>query len=166
MATITLQGNTIHTNGEMPAKGTKAPEFVLVKKDLSEVSLSSLTGKKVILNIFPSIDTSVCATSVRQFNQRAANLPNTVVLCISQDLPFAHVRFCGAEGIDKVESVSTFRSKEFLDSYGLKIIDGPLAGLLARAVIVLNEKGEVIYTELVPEIAQEPNYEMALKAID
>ncbi len=162
MATITLKGNPIETNGDLPAVGSAAPDFKLVKTDLSEVSLSGLSGKTV-LNIFPSIDTPVCAMSVRAFNERAAALEGVTVLNVSADLPFAHKRFCGAEGLDKVESASTFRGS-FLSDYGVKITTGPLAGVGARAVVIVAD-GKVVYSELVPEIAQEPNYDAALAVI-
>jgi thiol peroxidase len=164
MATITLKGNQIHTSGNLPAKGSQAPAFKLVRTDLSEVSLETFSGKKNVLNVFPSIDTATCATSVRKFNADAAQMPNTAILNISADLPFAQKRFCGAEGINNAEALSTFRSS-FAKDYGLAITDGPLAGLLSRAVIVLDEKNNVIYTEQVPEIGQEPNYTGALQAI-
>lgn len=164
MAKTALQGNTINTCGEIPNNGSVAPDFTLVKSDLTEIKLSDLKGKKVILNIFPSIDTPVCATSVRKFNEAAAKLDNTVILCVSKDLPFAHSRFCGAEGIEKVHSVSDFRTGQFGEKYGVTIIDSPLSGLLARSVIVVNEKGNVIYSELVNETTSEPNYDAALKA--
>jgi thioredoxin-dependent peroxiredoxin len=165
MAKITLKGNPINTSGELPSKGALAPSFKLVKTDLSEVSLQDYKGKKVILNIFPSVDTSTCATSVRTFNAKASSLNNAVVLCISKDLPFAHARFCGAEGLDKVVSLSDFRSGTFATDYGVKIIDGPLAGLDARSIVVIDESGKVVHTELVPETVDEPNYEAALKAL-
>jgi thiol peroxidase len=165
MAKIKLKGNEIHTSGNLPSNGTKAPEFTLTKSDLSNLSLSDLKGKKVVLNIFPSIDTGVCATSVRQFNSKAAGLENTVVVCISRDLPFAHSRFCGAEGIKNVISASEFKNNDFSNAYGLLITDGPLAGLHSRSVVVLDENGIVKYTEQVPEITQEPNYDAALKAL-
>jgi thiol peroxidase len=165
MASITLKGNTIHTIGELPKVGTKAPEFKLTKGDLSDGSLQDFSGKRVILNIFPSIDTAVCATSVKTFNEKASQLTNTTILCISADLPFAHGRFCGAEGIKNVITMSEMRDKNFSESYGLRIQDGPLAGLTARAVVVIDEKGTVVYTELVPEITQEPNYEKALSSL-
>jgi thiol peroxidase len=164
MATITLKGNQIHTSGTLPANGAPAPAFKLVRNDLSEVTLETYAGKKKVLNIFPSIDTATCAMSVRKFNQEAAQMQNTAVLNISADLPFAQKRFCGAEGISNAESLSTFRST-FGKDYGLTISDGPLAGLTSRAVIVLDEKNKVIYTEQVPEIGQEPNYTGALQAI-
>ena len=164
MATITLKGNQIHTSGSLPAKGSAAPAFKLVRTDLSEVTLETYAGKKKVLNIFPSIDTPTCATSVRKFNADAAQMPNTAILNISSDLPFAQKRFCGAEGIANAEALSTFRSS-FANDYGLTIADGPLAGLCSRAVIVLDEKNNVIYNEQVPEIGQEPNYTGALQAI-
>lgn len=165
MAQITLKGNTINTIGDLPAKGTLAPALVLVKTDLSEGSLADFKGKKVILNIFPSIDTGTCAMSVRQFNERAASLDNAVVLCISADLPFAQARFCGAEGIENVVMLSTFRSESFSKEYGVQIIDGPLKGLTARSIVVLDEKGTVKYTELVSETVNEPDYDAAVAAI-
>lgn len=149
----------------MPEVGSQAPDFTLVKSDLSEISLSDYKGKNIVLNIFPSIDTGVCAASVRRFNKDAAALNNTVVLAISADLPFAAGRFCGAEGIENVVTASVFRNPEFSKNYGLLITDGPLKGLLARAVVVINPEGKVAYTELVPEIAQEPNYEGAINSI-
>ena len=165
MATITLKGNEIHTAGDLPAKGTKAPDFTLTKSDLSDMNLSDFAGKKVVLNIFPSIDTGICAASVRHFNQDAAKVDNTVVLCISKDLPFAHKRFCEAEGIENVITASEMRDDSFTSKYDVEITDGPMKGLMSRAVIVLNEDGEVIYTEQVPEIAQEPDYDKALEAL-
>ncbi len=165
MAEITLKGSPIHTLGKLPAKGTKAPEFTLVKNDLSEVKLSNYKGKKVVLNIFPSLDTPTCAASVRHFNAEASNLDNTVVLCISKDLPFAQARFCGSEGLDNVETLSGFRDENFAKSYQAEIADGPLAGLESRAVVVIDEKGMVIYTEQVPEIVDEPDYEAALAVL-
>jgi thioredoxin-dependent peroxiredoxin len=164
MATITFKGGAINTSGNLPSVGSKAPDFKLVKSDLSETSLADYKGKKVILNIFPSLDTSVCASSVRKFNAEAEKQPNTVVLCISRDLPFAHSRFCSVEGLKNVVSLSEYRDDNFSKAYGVKITDGPLAGLLSRAIVVLNEDGVVKYTEQVPEIAQEPNYDLALKA--
>ncbi len=145
--------------------GTEAPDFVLVKSDLSEVTLSGLKGKHVVLNIFPSIGTGVCAASVRRFNKEASALNNTTVLCISADLPFAAGRFCGAEGLENVITLSTFRDSSFADQYGVLMTDGPLRGLLARAVVVVNPEGKVVYTELVPEIAQEPDYNSAINSI-
>jgi thioredoxin-dependent peroxiredoxin len=164
MAKITFKGSPISTVGDLPKAGAAGPAFTLVKTDLSNVSNKDLAGKKVVLNIFPSVDTAVCATSVRTFNKKAAELPGTVVLCVSKDLPFAHKRFCAAEGIDKVHSVSSFRGPDFGRDYGVTMTDGPLAGLFARAVVVLGADGKVVYSELVPEIAQEPNYDRALAA--
>ena len=165
MAKITLKGNPINSSGTLPGKGTKAPGFTLVKSDLGNLSLEELKGKKVILNIFPSLDTSICATSVRKFNQMAAGKDNTVVLAISKDLPFAHGRFCSTEGITNVITLSGFRDTAFGKAYGVDIIDSPMAGLYARSVVVIDEKGIVVYTEQVPEIAQEPDYEKALAAL-
>lgn len=165
MASITLGGNQIHTSGNLPQKGSKAADFKLIDKDLSEVTLKDFSGSKIVLNIFPSIDTGTCAMSVRTFNTEAAELDNTKVLCISKDLPFAQNRFCGAEGLENVITLSDFRNGAFGKDYGLEIKDGPLQTLHSRAVIVLNEKGEVIYTEQVGEIADEPNYKAALEAL-
>jgi len=165
MARITLKGNGINTIGDLPPVGQEAPDFNLTKTDLSDISLGEYKGRKVVLNIFPSIDTPVCATSVRRFNTEINNRENAVAICVSLDLPFAHARFCGAEGLENVISVSELRNREFGDSYGIRIIDGPLAGLLARAVVVIDETGKVIYTQLVPEIAEEPDYDSALKAL-
>lgn len=165
MAEITLKGNKIHTYGTLPAVGSKAPDFALTKTDLADVSLKDFAGKKIVLNIFPSIDTGVCAASVRKFNEEVQKLENTVVLCASIDLPFAHSRFCGAEGLESVISVSELRKRQFGEDYGVRIVDGPLAGLFSRAVVVIDEKGVVTYTEQVPEIAQEPDYAAALKAL-
>jgi len=165
MASITLQGNPVSTIGELPATGSSAPAFSGVKTDLSECALAELAGKKVVLNIFPSIDTGVCAASTRRFNQEAGALDNTVVVCISADLPFALGRFCGAEGLEDVVPVSIFRNPGFGKDYGVTIADGPLAGLLSRAVVVIDESGNVAYTEQVPEITQEPNYDAALAAL-
>ncbi len=165
MAQITLQGNKISTNGTLPAVGSKAPDFKLVKTDLSETSLSDYKGKRVVLNIFPSLDTAVCATSVRKFNAEVSKLNNTVVLCVSKDLPFAHGRFCTTEGLNNVIPASEFRNNSFSDTYGSRIIDGPLAGLLSRAVVVINEDGKIAYTEQVPEITQEPDYDSAIKSL-
>ena len=164
MAEITLQGDPINTSGDLPEVGSDAPDFTLVAGDLSEKSLSDYAGKSIVLNIFPSIDTEVCATSVRTFNEKAAG-SDAAVLCISADLPFATGRFCGAEGIEGVETLSTFRSPEFGEAYGMTIVDGALAGVLGRAVVVVGPDGDVKYTELVPEIAQEPDYDAALAAI-
>lgn len=165
MTTVTLGGNKVNVKGNFPKTGEQAKEFSLVKSDLSELALSSLKGKKVVLNIFPSLDTKVCAMSVRKFNDMASKMHNTVVLAISKDLPFAHARFCSTEGIENVIGLSAFRNNSFGEDYGVALADGPLAGLFARAVIVLDEQGKVIYTELVPEITHEPNYDEALKSI-
>lgn len=165
MAKITLKGNPINTIGELPEVGSFAPEFKLTAKDLTDQNLKDYYGRKVVLNIFPSIDTAVCAMSVRRFNAEASNLENAVVLCISRDLPFAQARFCGAEGLDKVVMLSEMKDFNFGKDYGVEIVDGPMASLLARAVVILNEEGKVIYTELVPEIGQEPDYDGALKAL-
>ncbi len=165
MASVTLKGNTINTLGTLPSIGSKAPEFQLTKNDLSTVKLSDYQGSRVVLNIFPSVDTGTCAQSVRQFNQEAAELDNTIVLCVSKDLPFAQVRFCGAEGIDNVEMLSDFRDGNFGKAYNLEFTDGPLAPLHSRAVVVIDENGKVIHTEQVPEIVDEPNYKAALEAL-
>jgi thiol peroxidase len=165
MAHVTLKGNPFHTSGELPKAGTVAPDFRLVKTDLGEATLQDFAGKRVVLNIFPSLDTPTCATSVRTFNKRASEAPNTVVLCVSADLPFAAARFCTTEGLANVVPASSFRAPEFGQAYGLTMVDGPLKGLLARAVVVVDEKGSVKHTELVPEIANEPNYDAALAAL-
>ncbi len=165
MATITLKGNEIHTSGTLPEVGTKAPNFNLVGLDLSAKILEDYKGKKLILNIFPSIDTGTCAESVRNFNKKAASLSNATVLCISRDLPFAQKRFCGAEGIENVEMLSDFRTRDFGKTYGLDLIDGPLSGLHSRCVVIIDEEGNVSYTEQVAETADEPNYEAALNNI-
>ncbi|MBT8239270.1 MAG: thiol peroxidase [Croceitalea sp.] len=165
MATVTLKGNPINTLGNLPSPGSKAPSFRLVKNDLSTVTLADFKGHKVVLNIFPSIDTGTCAQSVRQFNEEASELDNTIILCISKDLPFAQARFCGAEGIDKVETLSDYRDGNFGKAYKVEFTDGPLQGLHSRAVVVANEQGEVIYAEQVPEIVDEPNYKAALEAL-
>lgn len=165
MATTKLKGNTVNLSGDMPAKGSSAPDFVLTGIDLGDVKLSDYKGKKVVLNIFPSLDTAVCAASVRQFNKLASGMKDTVVLCISRDLPFAHKRFCTTEGLENVVSLSEMRNMEFGKAYGLRIEDGPMKGLLARAVIVLDTEGNVKYTELVPDIVQEPDYDAAVAAI-
>lgn len=164
MATVTIGGEPANTNGDLPAVGSHAPEFTLVGGDLSEITSASLAGRRVILNIFPSIDTPTCATSVRTFNQRAASLDNTTVLCVSQDLPFAASRFCAAEGIDNVVTGSGFRTS-FAEDFGVKLVDGRLQGLMARSVVVLDEAGNVVYTQLVPEIREEPDYDAALAAL-
>lgn len=163
--TVTLGGKPINIGGQLPSLGSVAPAFSLVGKDLADVSLDSFAGKRKILNIFPSVDTPTCAMSVRHFNESAGKLANTVVLCISADLPFAQSRFCGAEGLSHVVTLSTQRGRDFLQTYGVAIESGPLAGLAARAVIVLDENNVVRHVELVPEIKQEPNYEQALAAL-
>jgi thiol peroxidase len=165
MATITLKGNAIHTNGELPTTGSKAIEFSLVGTDLSTKSLTDFSGKNLVMNIFPSVDTGTCAASVRNFNKMASELSNTTVLCISRDLPFAQNRFCGAEGIDNVVMLSDFKTGEFGDNYGLTITDGPLAGLHARCIVVINAEGTIIYTEQVTETVDEPNYDLALASL-
>lgn len=165
MADITLGGNPVKTSGELPKTGTKAPDFTLVKTDLSTVSLADFKGSKLVLNIFPSVDTGTCAASVRQFNQKASTLENTKVLCISRDLPFAQNRFCGAEGLDNVISLSDFRDGSFGESYGLNVTNGPLQGLHSRVVVVIDEDGNVKYTEQVADIKDEPNYDNALAAL-
>ncbi len=165
MASITLGGNPINTSGELPKVGSKLADFKLVKNDLSIASLADFSGSKLVLNIFPSIDTGTCATSVRKFNESASQLENTKVLCISRDLPFAQKRFCGAEGLENVINLSDFQEGSFGKSNGLEIVDGVLAGLHSRAIIVVDENGTVAYTEQVPEIANEPNYEAALAAL-
>ncbi|MBD8347340.1 MULTISPECIES: thiol peroxidase [unclassified Dysgonomonas] len=162
MSQITLGGQAVNTIGNLPSVKSKAPAFTLVKQDLSELSLSDLKGKNVILNIFPSLDTSTCAASVRKFNKEAASLSNTVILAVSADLPFAAGRFCTTEGIENVIPVSVFRDQAFARDYGVLLVDGPLKGLLARSLVVINPEGEVVHTELVPEIKDEPNYEAAL----
>jgi thioredoxin-dependent peroxiredoxin len=165
MAVITLKGQQANTIGTLPAVGSVVPDFILTKTDLSDVGKHDFSGKRMVFNIFPSVDTSVCAASVRKFNEAAAALDITVVLCISQDLPFAHDRFCGAEGIKNVVSLSAFRSKTFGQQFGVSIVDGPLAGLFSRAVVVADAEGKVLYTEQVPEITQEPDYQAALAAL-
>jgi thiol peroxidase len=164
-STVTLGGNPFQVNGDFPQKGRAAAPFTLVGKDLADVTLASFGGKRKILNIFPSIDTPTCATSVRKFNQTANDLANTVVLCISADLPFAQGRFCGAEGLTNVITLSTMRGSEFLNAYGVALATGPLAGVAARAVVVLDENDKVLHSELVAEIKSEPDYEAALKAL-
>jgi thioredoxin-dependent peroxiredoxin len=165
MAKITFKGNPVSTSGDLPRVGAPAPDFTLVKNDLGATSLKDYAGKNLVLNIFPSIDTGVCATSVRRFNQEASELPNTTVLCVSMDLPFAQKRFCGAEGIDRVSTASAFRGPDFGAAYGVTMKDGPLAGLFARAVVVVDEDGKVVHSQLVPEIAQEPDYAAAIATI-
>jgi thiol peroxidase len=165
MAQVTFKGNPIQIAAGLPEIGSSAPDFSVVKTDLVSISLSELKGRKVVLNIFPSIDTPVCAAAVRRFNEEAAKLNNTTVLCISKDLPFAHKRFCAAEGIDNVIAGSEFRDSSFSDAYGVLIQDEPLAGLFSRAIVIIDEQGTVVYTEQVPEIGQEPDYDKALAAI-
>lgn len=165
MATVTFQGNPVETSGSLPSVGAKAPDFSLVKGDLSEATMATFAGKKLVLNIFPSIDTGVCATSVRKFNEQAAKCENTVVLCISADLPFAQGRFCGAEGIENVTMLSTFRSPKFGKDFGVVITGGALEGLMSRAVVVIGTDGNVKYTEQVSEITNEPDYDAALAAL-
>ena len=165
MAKITLKGNPFHTSGDLPAVGSAAPAFTLVGKDLAPVSLAALKGRKVVLNIFPSIDTPTCATSVRRFNELAGGREGVTVVCASMDLPFAAGRFCGAEGIENVLTGSDFRGGALGEAYGVRIVDGPLAGLLARSVVVVGEDGAVLHAELVPEIADEPNYDAALAVL-
>lgn len=165
MQTIYFQGTPCHTYGNIPAVGTKAPGFILAGKDLNEVKLSDYDGKRVVLNIFPSLDTPVCAASVRRFNKEAAELDNTVVICISMDLPFAMGRFCTVEGLENVTVASAFRSPIFVEQYGMQIVDGPLAGLLARGVIVLDKDHKVIFSDLVEEITNEPDYKGAISVL-
>ena len=165
MAQTALGGNPVNTSGDLPAVGGAAPSFTLTGNDLSSVSSADLAGQRVVLNIFPSVDTPTCATSVRTFNERASALENTAVLCVSADLPFAQGRFCGAEGISNVQTVSTFKSPEFMSDYGVGMVDGPLSGLCARAVVVMNESGEVVHSQLVGEIADEPDYDAAIGAL-
>lgn len=165
MATTNFKGQPVKLIGEFIKVGAVAPDFELVRTDLSSFSLKELNGKNIILNIFPSLDTSVCATSVRKFNKLAADLPDTVVLAISKDLPFAHTRFCTTEGIDNVVPLSDFRFSDFDENYGVRMADGPLAGLLARAVVVIGKDGRVSHAELVPEITQEPDYDKAMEAV-
>lgn len=165
MAQITLKGNPIHTIGQLPGTGSKAPGFSLVGNDLSESTLNSFQGKSIVLNIVPSFDTGICAASVRRFNTEAAKLENAVVVNVSMDLPFAQKRFCDSEGLSNVKNLSAFRSPQFGEDYGMTLVDGPLRGLLGRAIVVVDPQGTVTYTELVPEIAQEPNYDGALTAL-
>ena len=165
MAQVTQRGVSVQTSGDLPTIGSQAPEFHLTATNLTDVTLAEFRGKKVVLNIFPSIDTGICAMSVRRFNAEIANYPNSVVLCISRDLPFAHKRFCGAEGLEHVQSLSELRTRDFGAAYGLHLLGGSMAGLLARAVLVLDEAGVVRYVELVPEIVQEPDYGAALAAL-
>jgi thiol peroxidase len=165
MATTQLKGNPVALSGDFPVKDAIAKKFTAVQQDLSEISSDAFQGKKMVLNIFPSIDTDVCATSVRKFNERAAALENTQVICLSADLPFAHKRFCGAEGIENLITASLFRNQSFAVDYGVLIADGPLKGLTARAVIVVGETGTILYAQLVDDITHEPDYEAALAAL-
>lgn len=165
METVYFNGTPCHTYGSLPAVGTQAPAFALAGKDLSEVRLNDYLGKRVVINVFPSLDTPVCAASVRRFNKEAAGLDNTVVICVSMDLPFAMGRFCTVEGIENVTVASAFRSPMFVEEYGLQIVDGPLAGLLARALLVLDENHKVIYSDLVDEITKEPDYEGVISVL-
>ena len=165
MAKITFKGNAVNTAGDLPRVGAEAPEFALVKTDLSEVSLNDYKGKRVVLNIFPSVDTGVCAASVRRFNDEASKQANTAVLCVSRDLPFAHARFCGAEGLDNVVSLSEYKDEVFSQNYGVKMVDGPLSGLLSRAVVVIDENGKVVHSEQVDDIVNEPDYEAVIKVL-
>ncbi|MGN2430520.1 thiol peroxidase [Pseudomonas syringae] len=165
MAQVTLKGGPVQVNGELPAAGKKAPAFTLTAANLSDVTLADFAGKRKVLNIFPSVDTPTCATSVRKFNAQANELSNAVVLCISADLPFAQARFCGSEGLENVKNLSSFRSADFSQHYGVAIADGPLKGLTARAVVVLDENDNVLHSELVKEIAEEPNYDAALAVL-
>ncbi|ONN70402.1 thiol peroxidase [Pseudomonas oryzihabitans] len=165
MATVNLRGNPVEVQGNLPQVGQQAPAFSLVNGDLQDITLASLAGKRKVLNIFPSVDTPTCATSVRKFNNEVDKLDNTVVLCISADLPFAQKRFCGAEGLEKVVNLSTLRGAEFLQNYGVALASGPLQGLAARAVVVLDEQDKVLHSELVPEIGQEPDYAAALAVL-
>ena len=165
MTKITLKGNPIKTVGKLPKVGKKAPKFKLVGTDLSQSKLKDFKGKKILMNITPSLDTGVCATSLRKFNEEGAKLDNTVVINISKDLPFAQARFCGAEGIENAITLSDFQTNKFGKKYGVTIKNGPMKGLLSRAVVVINEEGKVVYTEQVPEIVQEPNYEAAIEAL-
>ena len=162
MATVTFKGETVNIVGNLPVLGSKAPDFTLTKNDLIDTTLADYSGKRILLNIFPSLDTEVCAASVRRFNEVAASLENTVVLCVSEDLPFAQKRFCGAEEIENVQTLSAYRYRAFANGYGVRIMSGPLKSLLTRAVIIIDTRGKVVYTELVPEITREPDYEAAL----
>lgn len=165
MAQTKLGENTVNTIGELPAIGSTAPDFTLVDNTLKSVSFSDFKGKKVVLNIFPSVDTGICSASVREFNKRAASLDNTVILSISKDLPFAFKRFCGAEGIDKVITLSDFRNKGFSKAYGMEMVDGGMMGLFARSIVVLDEQGKVKHTQIVPAVGQEPDYDSAIAAL-
>jgi len=164
-STVTLRGNQVDVNGSFPQPGSTAPEFTLVGKDLADVALKSFEGRRKVLNIFPSVDTRTCAASVRRFNELASGLDNTVVLCVSADLPFAQARFCGAEDLENVVTLSTLRHGEFLADYGVALASGPMSGLAARAVVVLDESNTVVYSQLVPEIGTEPDYDAAVDAL-
>ena len=165
MARTALHGDPVNTSGDLPSVGAAAPAFTLTTKDLGDISSESLAGGRVVLNIFPSVDTGTCAASVRAFNERAAGLDDTTIVCVSADLPFAAGRFCAAEGIENVTTGSVFRNREFLDDYGVGIVDGPLEGLCARAVVVIDADGTVLYSDLVPEIVDEPDYDAAIAAL-
>ncbi|MEV5506714.1 thiol peroxidase [Streptomyces orinoci] len=165
MSKVSFKGSPVTIGGTFPAQGDTAPAFTLVRKDLSDASLEDFAGKRKVLNIFPSVDTGVCAASVRKFNELAGKLENTVVLCVSADLPFAQARFCGAEGLDSVVTLSTMRGREFLENYGVAMESGPLSGLAARAIVVLDADNKVVHSQLVPEIAQEPDYDTAVAAL-
>lgn len=165
MATVTFHGDSLEVAGTLPKTGTTAPDFTLTSASLGDIKLADFKGQKLLLNIFPSIDTGVCATSVRTFNKRAAELSNTTVLCVSADLPFAAGRFCAAEGIDNVKTASTFRNPEFLKNYGVELVSGPVRGLATRAVVCIDEQGKVTHSELVGEVTNEPNYDAAIKAL-
>lgn len=165
MSKVTFKGDAVNTQGSLPDLGTEAPNFSLTASDLSQKSLNDFKGKRVVLNIFPSLDTGVCAASVREFNQRASNLENTVVLCISRDLPFAHARFCSTEGLNEVIGLSEYKDSNFSDAYGVRFADGPLEGLLSRSVVVIDENGKVKYTEQVAETTNEPDYDAAIAAL-
>ena len=165
METTAFKGTPVHTCGHLPHTGSQAPRFTLTRGDLTELRSEELKGRRIVLNIFPSLDTAVCATSVRKFNQLAASLDNTTVVAVSKDLPFAQSRFCTTEGIENLIAASAFRSPEFAREYGIEMVNGPLAGLLARAVVIIDETGRIVYTELVPEITREPDYEAAIKKL-
>jgi thiol peroxidase len=165
MSTVLFGETEAHTSGSLPEVGSKAPEFTLTDTELSDITLSSLRGKRVVLNIFPSINTGVCQSSVREFNKRASELDNTVVVCVSKDLPFAHKAFCGAEGIENVISASQYKNTSFNEGYQVELVDSPFEGLFSRAVVVVDENGTVIYTEQVPAIGQEPDYEAAIASL-
>jgi len=165
MAQTKLGETVVNTIGNLPSVGSSAPDFILTGSDMKDILSKQFAGKNIVLNIFPSVDTNTCAASVRQFNKRAASLTNTIVVCVSKDLPFAMKRFCGAEGIDRVMLTSDFRNRGFSKNYGVELADGGFAGLLARAIVVIDKQGKVIHTELVPQIGEEPNYDAALAAL-